>query len=491
MVDSASIKLNLNGENHEKIFTGEDEIKWVNVSLSEVVERGKRLAASTFNIERNHALSILSKCKYDLVQLDSNAGGLKKCYYGDRAKRNYLTEVNDDSIGFLGSADMLDINPKPTNFIAPDNPMVKKLKLKENMILISRSGTIGNVVYVNKTLEKYIVSEHAIRLEMNDTPGYVYAYLKTDIAQSLLHAEKHGSVILEIEPESLRRILIPNAPYIVRKKIHDTIKESYNLRDKSNELINKAIKTIIRELDLPPLQELKKKSFSYNKEVKAFTVKLSELKGRLEGSYHNPIVNLIEEHLEKNAKLSSLGDSGIVKEIIQPGRFTRTYVEKDYGVPFIGGKDLFQLESNTGKYLSKKAHEDRLKKELYIRENSIILPSRGTIGRIMLATPQSYNNWAISDNLIQIVIDSKYIGYIYAFLNSEYGEVLINRQKYGGVVNAIEPIQLNEIKIPILNNTEKIEKINKLIENANNYRHKAFLLEKEAINEINESIIGI
>ncbi len=63
-----------------------------------------------------------------------------------------------------------------------------------------------------------MVSEHAIRLIVDSYPGFVYAYLKTDIAQNLLHAEKFGSVILEIEPEAFENMLIPNPPQIIKQK---------------------------------------------------------------------------------------------------------------------------------------------------------------------------------------------------------------------------------------------------------------------------------
>lgn len=59
--------------------------------------------------------------------------------------------------------------------------------------------------------------------------------------------------------------------------------------------------------------------------------------------------------MSKYANLRYLDDKTLVKDIILPGRFTRIYVTKEHGVSFIGGKDLFQLKLETGKYLSKKS----------------------------------------------------------------------------------------------------------------------------------------
>lgn len=58
------------------------------------------------------------------------------------------------------------------------------------------------------------------------------------------------------------------------------------LKDESNKLIDEATKIMIDELELPPIEELKKEAFSYSKDINSFSTKLSDLNGRLEGNYH-------------------------------------------------------------------------------------------------------------------------------------------------------------------------------------------------------------
>lgn len=489
MVNSVAKKLEK--EFIEIIDLPKDDISWSSVSLSEVLERDNRLEASTFNIDRAHSIQLLKNSRYDLVLLGTKEIGFKNCFYGPRAKRNYLTNIDNTSIGFLGSSEMLDIYPNPVKFVSHDNSMVDSLSLTEGTILISRSGTIGNVTFVSHTLSKFLVSEHAIRLVMNEFPGFVYTYLKTDVAQKLLHAEKFGSVILEIEPDALKNMLIPNAHVLIKQKIHDLIMDSYANRDESNRLIDEATKIMIEELELPPIDDLKNEAFSYSKEINSFSTKLSDLDGRLEGSYHIPLIEVIEKYISKKAELRYLDDKNIVKSIILPGRFARIYVTEKHGVPFIGGKDLFQLKSETGKYLSKKAHKKSLEKELLIKENSIILPSRGTLGSAMLAMPHQIGKYAISDNLIQMQCTKDYVGYIYIFLNSIYGKNLIYRQKYGGVVNAIEPVQLEKVCIPFLRDTDKMKYINDIASRANELRYHAYKLEQKAIEIMNREVLGL
>ena len=101
MVNSAAKKLE-----KEFVETGElprDDINWSSVSLRDVLKRDNRLEASTFNINRDHAIQLLKNSKYELALLGTNELGFNDCFYGPRAKRNYLTNIDSTSIGFLGS----------------------------------------------------------------------------------------------------------------------------------------------------------------------------------------------------------------------------------------------------------------------------------------------------------------------------------------------------------------------------------------------------
>lgn len=487
MVNSAARKLEK--ELIEIVEVPKDDINWSTVSLSDILTRDKRLEASTFNIDRDHALQLLNNSKYEVINLGTDNIGFNDCYYGPRSKRNYLSYIDSTSIGFLGSSEMLDIYPKPIKYVSPDNPMVKQLSLSEEIILISRSGTIGNVTFVNKSLAKYLVSEHAIRLVIDKFPGYVYAYLKTDIAQNLLHAEKFGSVILEIEPEALKNMPIPNPPDMIKKKVHNLVIQSYSNRDESNKLIDEATKIMIDELELPSIEELKKEAFSYSKDINSFSTKLSDLDGRLEGSYHIPLIDVIEKHMSKKASLIKLNSEDIVEKIILAGVFKRNYVQKGHGYPFIGGKEITQLCPETDKYLSKITHKKRYDKELNVKENWILVTDRGTIGKTVLV-PKQMDGMAVSQNVLKIV-PKMYSGYLFCFLNSEYGQLLIKRQSYGSVVNMVDDICMGNIKIPMLSNREKLIEIDNMVLESNKLRYIAYKKEQEAINIMNKEVLGL
>lgn len=479
----------LDNENTIDVETNDIPLKWCSVSLSDVIFRGKRLEASVFDVEAIQALALINNGKYKTVPLYGDQGIVNKAHYGSRLKRNYVTPEHENSIGFIGSSEMLDIYPRPVKFMV-DGEKVHDLHVKEGTVLLSRSGTIGNVTFVNKTLSKFLVSEHAIRLECTDNSGYVYTFLKTKIGKKLVCSNIYGAVIQQIEPAHLTMVPVPDAPKEIKERIHNLIVESFKLRDESNELIDQATALLIDELKLSSISEFKQNNKKNSANVNAFSVKLSNLAGRVDASYHLPTVDKIVEHLKKYAKeVTTIGDERISKQIILAGVFKRTYVEEEYGYPFLGGKEITQLSPKTEKYLSKPIHKKRYEKELKVTENTILVTDRGTIGTTTIV-PRHWNGYAVSQNVLKLVpANNNIAGYIYIFLNSEWGTELIRRQTYGSVVDMIDNNSLSSVEIPLLKNQDIQNRINDLALKANQKRYEAYILEKEALKIMDEKVI--
>jgi len=465
--------------------------KWTTVSLLDIVNNNYRFEASAFSLDAKIAINKIKKSKYEYVHLWSDKGFINDCFYGGRAKRNYVSKFTKGAIGFIGSAEMLEIKPRPIKFLTSLNMNIKPFKVDIGTILISRSGTIGNVTYVSKTLSKLLVSEHAIRIIANKFSGYVYAYLKTDIGKTIVKSNTFGAVVDQIEPEHLKNVIIPNPPEEIKKKVHDLIVKSYDLRDQSNELIDQAENILYEELKLPPIEELQPEYFDTSKDLRNFETKLSELNYRLDASYHLPIVKAILKQISKSAKeIKKVGDDEISEKIILPGRFKRIYVDKENGIKFIGGKQIGDLNPITDKYLSSSIHATRAKDELILHENTILITRSGTIGKIAIA-PKHWDNWAANEHIIRVFPKSSEIaGYLFTWLNSEYGNILIKRNTYGAVVDEIDTNHVASIEIPILKDQAKQKEINDLVLKANELRYEAYLKEQEAIRIVNEEVIN-
>lgn len=473
-----------------KPIINEAPLKWCSVSLSDVVSRGKRLEASVFDVEAKQARNTVLKGKYGTVDLGGVHGLIDKAYYPGRFKRIYCDNTCGEA--FYMPSQMTDIYPKADKYISALTKCdMTELKLKENTLLLTRSGTIGTVSFVSKTTQGRVFSDDVIRVKFKNIEdlGFVYAYLKSKIGNKNLTTNGYGSVITHLEPEHLATVLIPDAPKEIKERIHNLIVESYKLRDESNDLIDKATQLLIDELHLPDIRDFDVHDYKKGAPVETFCVKLSNMNGRADASYHVPIVDAIVEHLKKYAEeVTTAGDPRISKSVILPPRFARVYVDEGYGRVLIGGKQLYELDPSGKKYLSNTKHK-KLLNQLEVLQNTVLITRSGTIGKVAFV-PKHWEHWIPSDHIIRVVPATKDIaGYLYVFMCSDYGYELITRYTYGSVVDEIDDNHVRQIAIPLLKNKELQKQINDLALEANEKRYEAYKLEQQALRIMDDEVI--
>ncbi|WP_158829014.1 methylation-associated defense system restriction endonuclease subunit S MAD5 [Mucilaginibacter lacusdianchii] len=174
-------------------------------------------------------------------------------------------------------------------------------------------------------------------------------------------------------------------------------------------------------------------------------------------------------------------------ELFKGNIHKRVYVQsKDFGHIFYSASDLFKLELESGKYVSKK-HSPHLA-ELELRANWILITRSGTLGKVFYTTA-NHDGKIGTDDLVRINPAEKEIkrGYLYAFLASRYGYGLITQSSYGGVVKHIEPHHIKDIPIPILPESKQ-KLINDLIIKSSNLRVEANVLIKDAVTSLESAL---
>ena len=464
-------------------------IKWTTIVLQEVVEKEYRLEASVYGIEGRQARRTLQECRWDLVPL-CGGNGLATCYHRPRFKRIYV-EKSDFPIYQPAQAN--EAYPRPSAYNSElTRTDIDALRVKKGQILLTCSGTVGNCTYVRNTLDNLIFSHDLIRVEPKEYNGFTYAFLKSKIGRLLLTTNNYGAVVKHIEPKHLDDIPIPNPPALLKQEIHRLIEESFRLRDESNELMDETQALLKEVLRLPAIEELQAKSeqFDNTAGVLNYPVPLSKSNNRLDGSYHVPIVEVILKHLEKTAKeIVKIGDNRLSQSVVLPGRFKRVYVEEGNGIVFIGGKQISELDPSDKKYLSISQHADRIKSQLTLRENMILMTGRGTVGKVTLV-PNHWDGWIASDNVIRIVnANDEIIGYLHTWLSSPHGRELINRFTCGGTVSMIEPIHVKSIEVPFLKDEKVQTRINRKVLEANHIKTEAYELEQKALTVLDEKVI--
>ena len=136
--------------------------------------------------------------------------------------------------------------------ISVNTPSLKMMQVHKNEILISRSGTVGNSILIGDLLNEKAVSEHALRLVLDEqkvNPSYVFAYLNTEEGRELLQSLAFGSVIITLGENFVADIDLPILDEQRQEKIIQKIDEYVRLADKAAEKESSAISMVEKEID--------------------------------------------------------------------------------------------------------------------------------------------------------------------------------------------------------------------------------------------------
>lgn len=454
------------------------------IKLSEVLNAGTRLEASAFSIEAHNAVTAMKNAGLKLLPLFGAEGLCKQAFSGFRFKRTYVS--SGYGIPFLSNSELNSLRPRIENYLSRKHTTgLNKLLIEKWEVLISSYGTIGNIGLATDFFEGKALSENAIRLRVDDadTAGYITAFLRSQYGRPQLTQLICGSVVSYIKPVHLEHVFLPDLPPIRRIAIGRLMCKAGELRDEANQLLDQADRLLHERLKLPYLKDI-----APNGKASAVAkVKASELMGRLEGSFHNPVARAAEQQLKQLAvEITTVGDSRVTKEIRPITKFRkRTYVEKG-GIPLLSSKQVFQIDPIDVKRLAKGAHTKDLP-EIQLEENMILVTRSGTIGRVQIV-PAYMAQWTASEDAIRIFASEKFnAGFLYAWLASDYGHCLIIRQTYGSVIVHIDLDMLASVSIP-LPATSLQDEIGNLVLRANKLRDEAWRNEQDAIQKLENLI---
>jgi type I restriction-modification system DNA methylase subunit len=160
-----------------------------------------------------------SKFSLDLTKHNSNKNWefialedlVKSIFYPVRFKRDYV-EPYQGAVPFFGGADINQLITETGKWISPNHPKIKELKVKKNWLLITRSGSTGIISSVPEAWDGFAMSEHIIRIvpdEKKLNPYYLLAFLRSKYCQEIIAKGVFGSVIDEIDPNALSKIMVP------------------------------------------------------------------------------------------------------------------------------------------------------------------------------------------------------------------------------------------------------------------------------------------
>lgn len=167
---------------------------------------------------------------------------------------------------------------------------------------------------------------------------------------------------------------------------------------------------------------------------------------RIDGSYYTA---------EVNAALRAVNDCGfevralekLTEPLWYPGRFKRVYAKsQENGTPFLTASEMLQFRPNSIDYL---ANNNSAVEICKVQQGWILVTRSGTVGRCVLVGKR-LAKFAITDDAIRVQTRDVLAGYLYAYLSSWIGQVLISKDQYGSAIKHLEPHHLAGVPVPLL-----------------------------------------
>lgn len=228
---------------------------------------------------------------------------------------------------------------------APFVPQADSRYVKQDWLLLSCSGVVGNVTAVYPHHVDKVITHDLLRVEPKDQAeyGWLYAYMKTDFFKQIARAAQYGHMIKHIEVAHANEfpVIMPDAA--TRKAIGDKAADAVRLRGEAWKLRDEAFRLLEKAVGI------QKDANPPESPCTTSEVRLSDVlqnRSRLDAdSYVGPIEAI--DSLVSSCTWEYLGD--LVKNVVEPTRFKRFYGES--GVPFAGISELFDVNATPTKHI--------------------------------------------------------------------------------------------------------------------------------------------
>ena len=472
-----------------KLHQVQSDVRQFSIGSKWLYEADSRFDAAAYSESAFRALDAIEACGHPTKSLGDLCGTIWHPVQ-TQARSNFKRIYTKPEYGvpFVSSRNMFFLPLRPEKFLSYRMKKLGDLMIPRGWVVVSRSGTVGNVLFINKTLEKCAISDHTIRIEPVDIPsGYLYAFLASKFGKALISSSTYGSTVDELEPKHLASISIPLPSEEKQRSIHRKVLRAYALRDRANQLFDKAEKELYKFLGVEPFSEEDVEYIGSEDAPKAFEISSSELINRLDAAHHVPIVRSALHKLSQSA-FGLIPLVSKVKQVYVAPRFARIYVEKEFGTPLLQGGQLLSMRHHDMKYISN-AKTKKMKRWI-IQPGWVLVTCSGTIGRIAVSTSRQ-SGWAASQHILRIMPEESitHPGFLAAFLSTPYGQHQLKSKIYGGVVDELTAKDTEVLLIPDVPHSEQM-RIGEPVVRVYELRDEANDLEDEAIAELEAVITG-
>lgn len=346
----------------------------------------------------------------------------------------------EEYVPYLQPYDILEFLPEARSKLSAHQKGISSLHVTSGTILQTCSGrNLGPLIIADKYLEKFAFGSDLIRINVFDSSirYYIYAFLNTWVGQAILHSNKTGSVIDHLSARDIEKIKIPVCNEEIAKEVANLIEKSFELFSQARLELDECRIKYTEQINIP--LATKQLCFGWTSNFQDLL-----LGKRLDAAYHAPPVSSVIK------EISQAGGQPLasVSKVFKPsGRYKTNYVDRDYGVPILSGRQLLQNQVIGIKYLPRSAKSKY--SEFVIKEGWIAFPVDGRVeGR--LGTPAvitaARDGWYASVHVGRVVpFTGVHPGYIYLALSHPAVQAQISALACGSVVDSVYPSDAEKV----------------------------------------------
>lgn len=446
----------------------------------------KHLSSMSFRLDPSLHLSEglkvredLAKSPYGLLTINDVS---EKVFLGNIFSRVFVKDKEHGKT-YLAASDTVLSNIETGRYLSNTQAnQLKQLWLKKDWILVTCSGTLGNVTFTNKLFENKIATHDLIRIVPNDNhilKGVVYAFLAGKYGYYQITQSQFGGVVKHTNDNAVGAIVIPQFQVDFQKKVDDLVLESARLREDAADGLNKARDILASWLNTEYVKHYFQTSTVSSKAI------LNSLQYRLDPpALMNDGVKTMNRIIER-MEHTTIGN--INGKVFRPGIFKRIYVED--GIPYIKGSEIFL--NNPFRRCDKLSRtRTPFIEEMAMKEGQILITCAGSVGDIKLITKEYEDKKSIgSQDIIRLESNDELYTkeYMFVYLQQPFVNDYIQSMKYGAVIERIEPFHVESI--PVVKPTKELSnEITTIIRNYMDFTYRAFNAEEKAISMVEQEI---
>ena len=320
-----------------------------------------------------------------------------------------------------------------------DFERLSKYALKENDILVSVVGTLGNAALVQKgNLPAIFSCKSTVLRVKNINPSYLLTYINCKYGRSLLLRKERGAIQKGLNLDDLKTldVYIPSKDF--QLKIEQLFKRSIDGEKQVKNKYSEAEQTLLEAVGLADFNPS-----TQNTNIKTFAQSFGA-SGRLDAEYYQPKYEEIESAIISFSGDFRLGD---LIEYIDTGEYSEQYLSKE--------KDLkFYIRSTNIKNGLIDEHDDYFVNPdsftKFAQKGDIVTARVGTLG-VFGEVQDEIAGAVYSDNVLCFRLPNSFNSSVYTlWFNSKLNWELIDRFARGSVQQRLNQETLKGLLVPII-----------------------------------------